>query len=76
MNTSVIALDLSNNNISDVGILSLVQAIANNTTLRQLQLSYNQLSDAGAVALAEVSTCRAHDISSGTEQYGAQIKEL
>lgn len=54
INKSVTAMDLPDNNISDVGCKALALAIRNNPSLTQLQLAYNHISDDGAVALAEV----------------------
>ena len=46
-------LDLSHNNISDVGATDLAQALHHNSTLKELYLSHNNISDAGATALAQ-----------------------
>ena len=47
------ALNLSNNNISDVGATDLAQALHHNSTLKELNLSRNNISDAGVTALAQ-----------------------
>lgn len=53
-NKSVTALDLPDNNITDVGAAILAEAIKDNPSLTQLQLAYNKIGDQGAIALAQV----------------------
>ena len=46
-------LDLSHNNISNVGATDLAQALHHNSTLKGLSLSHNNISDVGATDLAQ-----------------------
>ena len=52
-NTSLIALNLSNNNVEDKGAASLADALKTNTSLIELNLSNNNVEDEGAEALAD-----------------------
>lgn len=51
------ALDLPDNNITDLGITFLAESIKDNPSLTQLQLAYNKIGDQGAMALAQVGDC-------------------
>lgn len=53
VNETVTALDLSNNNVGDVGAHFLADVLATNKTLRVLRLSQNNLTDRGVTILAE-----------------------
>ena len=69
-NSTLIVLDLSNNNISDAGAVALAQALHHNSTLEWLNWSNNSISDAGAVALAKAlhhnSTLKWLDLSNNS----------
>ena len=51
--TSLTTLSLYNNNISDVGAMTLAEALRTNTTLTNLDLSFNIIHAKGAKALAD-----------------------
>ncbi len=50
--SSLLELNLSNNNIRDIGTEALVAAIEKSRNICELDLSYNSISDTGAIALA------------------------
>lgn len=52
-NSTLIDLDLSNNQISDEGVESIVQGLINNTTLILLNLSNNEISTKGAQCVVQ-----------------------
>ena len=51
-NTTLIAMVLRENNISDVGAIALAKALASNTRLEELTLGFNHIGNMGAKALA------------------------
>src|SRR6185503_4065289 len=57
-NKKVISLDLSENQIDDVGVAALAKSLEKNQYLKILKLNDNQIGDQGAIALSE---CLAKD---------------
>ena len=51
-NRTICTLDISNNNISDLGAQEIVRALHENTTLQTLNISYNSIQFDGAKAIA------------------------
>ena len=74
-NTALKKLDLSGNDVGDVGAISLAQALHSNSSLDFLDLSLNCIGDSGAKSFAEAlhhnSTITHLDLS-GNEDIGEE----